>query len=284
MSSMRARHAPSNTRLPLLAVALAALLAGCQVAPPPATDPQATRKSEPFRNVYTQDKDSAPRERRDIDYHAIPDAVPKVEPRGKYGNKSPYVVLGRTYEVLPEARGYREEGGASWYGEKFQGFMTSSMEPYDMYAMTAAHKSLPIPSYVRVTNLENGRSVVVRVNDRGPFHEGRIIDLSWAAAQKLGYANVGTARVRVEAIDPQAPAEGDGRYFVQLGAFSRADSAQALVAQARGATRDPVSVASGEDALHRVRIGPYADRASAERARDTLRAGGLGAGTLVPAP
>lgn len=254
-------------------VVLALALAACQSAPP-------SRAPEPYRNVYKQDRDSAPAVRRDVDYASIPDAVPRPEPRGKYGNKSPYTVLGKTYEVLPEARGYRESGGASWYGEKFQGFKTSSMEPYDMYAMTAAHKTLPIPSYVRVTNVDNGRSVVVRVNDRGPFHEGRIIDLSWAAAQKLGYANVGTARVTVEAIVPDEPPPATA-FYVQLGAFAFPDAARRLGEAARGVTGDRVSVIAGDDTLHRVRVGPYEDRPSAERARDMLRDAGIGSPALV---
>src|SRR5690606_2357757 len=104
----------------------------------------------------------------------------------RYGNKSPYSVLGKTYRVMPDARNYVERGIASWYGNKFHGYMTSSLEPYDMYQFSAAHKTLPLPSYVRVTNLESGKSVVVRVNDRGPFHENRLIDLSYAAAVRIG--------------------------------------------------------------------------------------------------
>ncbi len=141
---------------------------------------------------------------RDIDVSNLPDAVPKVEPIRKAGNKSPYTVLGKTYQVLPSSLGYRERGIASWYGNKFHGRKTSNGEIYSMYEMTAAHKSLPIPSYVKVTNLDNGRTVVVRVNDRGPFHGSRIIDLSYAAAKKLDYSNKGTANVEVVAIDPMA--------------------------------------------------------------------------------
>lgn len=141
---------------------------------------------------------------RDIDVSNLPDAVPKVEPIRKAGNKSPYTVLGKTYLVLPSSLGYRERGIASWYGNKFHGRKTSNGEIYSMYEMTAAHKSLPIPSYVKVTNLDNGRTVVVRVNDRGPFHGSRIIDLSYAAAKKLDYSNKGTANVEVVAIDPRS--------------------------------------------------------------------------------
>lgn len=131
----------------------------------------------------------------------IEDAVPRPDPIISRGNKSPYTVNGQTYEVLDSAADYRQEGIGSWYGTKFHGRQTSNGETYSLYAMTAAHRSLPIPSYVRVTNRENGRSTVVRVNDRGPFHSDRIIDLSYAAASKLGYANNGTARLTVEALE-----------------------------------------------------------------------------------
>ena len=141
--------------------------------------------------------DSVPDDVPDVD--AIPEPEVRAEPRSRAGNKS-YSVLGKRYQVLDSAHGYAEEGLASYYGKKFHGRRTSSQEVYDMYAFTAAHKTLPLPSFARVTNLDNGRSVVVRVNDRGPFHAGRVIDLSYAAAVKLGYRDRGTARVRVEAL------------------------------------------------------------------------------------
>jgi rare lipoprotein A len=138
-----------------------------------------------------------------FDPRSIPDAVPPgPEPPSRYGNAEAYEVFGRTYRVLESSRGYDEVGEASWYGEDFHGRPTSSREPFDMYAMTAAHKSLPLPAYVEVENLDNGRKAVVRVNDRGPFHEGRIIDLSYAAALKLGVVGPGVARVRVRAVGP----------------------------------------------------------------------------------
>lgn len=134
------------------------------------------------------------------------DAIPEPEvvhvERSRYGNRSPYTVLGQQYTVLDDHSGFVEEGLASYYGNKFHGRRTSNQEVYDMYAFTAAHKSLPLPSFARVTNLDNGKSVVVRVNDRGPFHEGRVIDLSYAAAVKLGYRETGTARVQVQALLP----------------------------------------------------------------------------------
>jgi len=139
---------------------------------------------------------------------AVPDAVPKPEVKTRSGNPESYEIDGKVYRVLDTSEGYRETAMASWYGQAFQGRRTSSGEPYDMYQMTAAHKTLPIPTYVRVTNMENGRSVVVRVNDRGPFIEGRIIDLSLVAAQKLDMVRNGTARVEVVALDP--PARGPG--------------------------------------------------------------------------
>jgi rare lipoprotein A len=138
---------------------------------------------------------------RTLNTENIKDAVPKREPITKAGNKSPYTVLGQTYVLLPTTKGYHATGIASWYGTKFDGQSTSNGETYDVYAMTAAHKTLPIPCYVLVTNLENNRQAIVRVNDRGPFVSNRIIDLSYAAAVKLGYANKGTAYVEVAAID-----------------------------------------------------------------------------------
>lgn len=147
--------------------------------------------------------DRPPDEDRDVSN--IPDAVPRVEPRSRYGNPKSYKVLGKRYYVMASAHGYKERGIASWYGKKFHGRLTSNREPYDMFAMTAAHKTLPLPTYVRVTNLDNGRSVVVRVNDRGPFHGGRIIDLSYAAAKKLGISQRGTGHVEVVALDPSQP-------------------------------------------------------------------------------
>jgi len=133
----------------------------------------------------------------------IPDAVPRFEPLARLGNPDSYVVFGRRYYIKKSARGYVERGLASWYGQPFHGRQTSSGETYDMYAMSAAHKTLPLPTYVRVTNLENGRSVVVRINDRGPFQDDRVIDLSYTAAVKLGMKNQGTARVEVRAIEPR---------------------------------------------------------------------------------
>lgn len=284
--------------------ALLMLLGGCQsLAPPAATAPAvpppaapaetapAAAVKEPFRNVYTQEQDSAPAAQHDADHTAIPEPVPQREARSRYGNKSPYVVNGRTYRVLTdsEADGYRGEGIASWYGRKFHGFMTSGMERYDMHALTAAHTSLPIPSYVRVTNLENGKSVVVRVNDRGPFHPDRLIDLSWAAANRLDYTNRGTTRVRVEALAlPTATAVAanstDERFFVQLGAFAFADAANRLAEQVRGTLGENPQVTAGDDLLHRVRLGPYPGRSDAEKMRDRLRDAGLGQPTLIAAP
>ncbi|GHA82892.1 septal ring lytic transglycosylase RlpA family protein [Cognatilysobacter bugurensis] len=143
------------------------------------------------------------------DYLPDVDAIPEPEitdiPRSNVGNRSSYTVLGKTYHVLDTSRGYVEQGLASYYGQKFHGRRTSNLEVYDMYAFTAAHKTLPLPSFARVTNLDTGKSVVVRVNDRGPFHDGRVIDLSYAAAVKLGITQAGTGRVEVRAVHPDDP-------------------------------------------------------------------------------
>ena len=145
---------------------------------------------------------------RTLSPNNIKDAVPRKEPRSKYGNPESYVVMGKRYYTLKTARGYSERGVASWYGKKFHGRKTSSGEIYDMYKMTAAHKGLPLPTYVQVRNLDNGRTAVVKVNDRGPFHDNRIIDLSYAAALKLDVADKGTAFVEVRALDDSGRPSG----------------------------------------------------------------------------
>lgn len=195
----------------LLAALLLAACAGEK--PKPAPSPATTRTAKkPWRPLgpYTPGGlyapgvvDGAPAVPPDV--ANLPEPVPHPEPLARYGNRSPYVVLGKRYTVLPSAAGYDEVGVASWYGTKFDGRVTSSLEPYDLSQFSAAHRTLPLPSYARVTNLENGRSVIVRINDRGPFHDGRLIDLSYAAAIKLGVHVHGTARVEVRGIDTGAP-------------------------------------------------------------------------------
>lgn len=149
---------------------------------------------------YSIKQDVGPTKHRDMTNAA--DAIPKVEPKSRGGNKSRYEVWGQTYSVMPSSLGFTQQGMASWYGQKFHGHLTSNGETYDMYSMSAAHKSLPLPTYARITNLANNKMVIVRVNDRGPFHGDRVIDLSYAAASKLDYRKTGVAQVLVEAIDP----------------------------------------------------------------------------------
>ena len=222
----------------------------------------------------------------------VPDAVPKDEPYHKYANR-PYTVFGRTYVPVLNKEPTKERGIASWYGKKFQGQKTSSGEPYDMFAMTAAHPTLPIPSYAKVTNLKNGKSVVVRINDRGPFHSNRIIDLSYAAASKIGIAGPGSGMVEVErvfgpaplAATPVAPpaqpivetnmvVEDDRRLWLQLGAFTSRESAEAFrdkAARDLSWNHEPLDV-SPREGLYRVRLGPYATRTEADAIADKVRA------------
>jgi rare lipoprotein A len=296
--------------------------------PPPGADaPQsvspAQRRARPDRpGEYTAGglyrpgvPDSGPAVPPDVS--ALKEPEPKDEPRARYGNRTPYTVLGRSYHVMESARGYRERGIASWYGEKFHGRATSSLEPYDMYAFTAAHKTLPLPTYARVTNLENGRSVVVRVNDRGPFHDGRVIDLSYAAAIKLGMHVRGTAQVEVQALVGRdaptraaapAPARSGGtnavppargsvvarptsrsdsrapKTYVQVASFGDEDNAQRLVDRLEDADLEPVRIARAKvrgDRVYRVRIGPFDARDAAERLATQVRALGFGQPTLV---
>ena len=180
-------------RYPVLA--LAVLVAACSSSPPQRPG-----------GYY---KDDGPHANPPANLASIPDAEPRNEPLHKYANR-PYEVFGKKYTPLAAVQPFRQRGLASWYGKRFHGQKTSSGEVYDMYKMTAAHPTLPIPSYVRVTSVANGRSVVVRINDRGPFHAGRVIDLSYVAAYKLGYIAAGSAQVDVEAVVPGQPARRAG--------------------------------------------------------------------------
>ena len=223
----------------------------------------------------------------------IPDAVPRSEPPSEFGNPHAYIVHGETYRTMASSRGYVERGIASWYGRKFHRRLTSSHEPYDMFAMTAAHRSLPLPTYVRVTHLENGRSAVLRVNDRGPFHPGRIIDLSYAAAVKLGIADSGSGPVEVRAVeldvdDRSAPLTRAAplalHYFVQVGAFSNeqnATRALLLANRVRPGMASLLAVRKEERTLHRVRVGPLAGLEEADRVLAGLNEVGLDSGRVV---
>lgn len=248
-------------------VGLTFFLAACSVRPPSQSRPleqDSPHSSAPKR--YHIDQDSAPL--RPIRQDEVLDAIPQADPILTVGNLSPYVIDGVTYNVLEDYRDYREQGTASWYGAKFSGHKTSNGELYDLYKPSAAHKTLPIPTYVRVTNLDNGKSIVVRVNDRGPFHPDRIIDLSYAAAVKLGYMEQGTATVEVEVIeiggveDRRDPIYGDYRYL-QLGAFGKEASAKTLVQALKPLLTAEVFISVVESdgtSLYRVRVGPVNDK------------------------
>ena len=192
---------PNNKPLKLVAfAALAVLVASCTTSRTPTQkSPSTAVRAQPGLDINRAHKDGAPW--WDVDVSRIPDATPTLH-TGPY-KANPYTVLGKTYFPLQESKTYVASGTASWYGTKFHGQNTANGEVYDLYGMSAAHKTLPLPSYVRVTNLDNNKTVILRVNDRGPFYSDRIIDLSYAAAKKLGYAETGTARVKVEGIDPQ---------------------------------------------------------------------------------
>ena len=237
---------------------------------------------------YHVEQDSAPL--RPISQDEVFDAIPQADPILRFGNVSPYVIDGVTYHVLEDYRDYREQGTASWYGAKFSGHKTSNGELYDLYQPSAAHKTLPIPSYARVTNLDNGKSIVVRVNDRGPFHSDRIIDLSYAAAVKLGYMEQGTAQVEVEVMevvgveDRRDPLYGNYRYL-QLGAFGREASAQTLVEALKPLLTAEVFVSAVESdgtLLYRVRVGPVDDKSHLLAVQQQLLDSGYDAGQPLP--
>lgn len=283
---------------------IATVLVGCGSSGGPYVE------GNPNARLYTLKQDRGPSSGVNLDH--VANAVPRAEPKSRGGNKSPYRVLGKTYHVMPSAVGYKKRGTASWYGKKFHGHKTSNGETYDMYAMSAAHKSVPLPTYLRVTNLDNGRHVIVRANDRGPFHGNRLIDLSYAAAYKLDMLKKGTARVEVEAITPgrggvavtPAPAAiaaapaivtpakvaasqvsvPPGRYF-QLGAFSTRQAAVNVQRDAGGIVPEmavrvvPVTIAGNQ--LYRVQVGPIQSGYPVENTLDLLQRAGYNGVRIV---
>jgi rare lipoprotein A len=255
-----------------IALTATLILAGCASAPP---------KSD--GGYYLDD---GPGASPPADIEAIPDAVPRAEPINRATTR-PYTVLGRSYRPYTRHQAYRVRGLASWYGKRYHGKQTANGETYDMYAMTAAHTVLPLPSYARVTNLSNGRSVVVRVNDRGPFHDDRVLDVSYAAAYKLGFVDEGSAMVEIEVIIPGetstagAPVvamtepppragpltSGESGIFLQLGAFSDRDNAQVFVRRVRSDMvwlGDSIHLYKSGN-LYKVHAGPYDNRVAADR-------------------
>ena len=308
MNQPTCRHSlPHPLRTPLIALAVAAYLAGCaSVADKRAekTQPAQTARGETTAPPYKGGgyyKDDGPGRNVPTNLDQVPDAVPKVEPPHRYANDA-YKVMGKTYQPIAADKPYKEKGLASWYGRKFHGKNTSSGEPYDMYAMSAAHATLPIPSYARVTNLNNGQSVLVRVNDRGPFHDGRIIDLSYTAAYKLDVLK-GVAPVEVELVSAAAapdsfiaqanevqavspireastpapsaqPAPAGEAIYLQLGAYANPISADALLARASAKlSRDFPGVMRLEvGGLHKVQAGPFLTADAARQAAARIRA------------
>ena len=282
------RLLPSTTRL-LLLMAGVLMLAGCAsngiIAPP------------------IEPSDSAPRAQVNID--SVPDAVPQPEPYSKYGNPYSYEVNGKTYTTLKNSKGYVERGIASWYGTKFHGRRTSSGDPYNLYDMTAAHKTLPLPTYAQITNLDNGRSIVVKINDRGPFHDDRIIDLSYVAAMKLDIVKNGTGRVELRAIDPYAPTAhlvqaettvtapepatvatppaSSQNLFLQVGAFSSFSNAESLRNRLSNIAASPIVISKSDQPqpLYRVRIGPLSSDQEAQQLAQRLMQMGITQTSMV---
>lgn len=239
------------------------------------TERSATGKSSQAGGYYLDD---GPGAISPAELARIPDAIPRAEPL-RIANSRPYTALGQQYTPMKQYQPYKQRGVASWYGKRYHGNQTASGEPYDMYAMTAAHTTLPIPSYVRVSNPENGRSVVVRVNDRGPFLHERLIDLSYVAAHKLGIVQNGSAIVDVELIDTSAPAKANkaAGVYVQVGAFKSQENADRLrndlQQQNLTMTKDgrivPIHSWYNEN-TYRVRLGPYMNRSEADQAANRI--------------
>ncbi|WP_063661786.1 septal ring lytic transglycosylase RlpA family protein [Aliivibrio fischeri] len=247
-------------RILLLVVSL--ILAGC------ASEPPKSSSDEPNAGRYQIDNDIAPN--MPISVEHIEDAHPRYEPKSLYGNKD-YTLLGKDYPIVKEPKGFTQEGISSWYGKKFHGHKTSNGEVYDMYSMSAAHKTLPLPSYVKVTNKDNGKTAIVRVNDRGPFHEGRIIDLSFAAAAKLDVLKTGTANVKIEYISvakPTNPQEwhaiDPNQYHIQMVAVKNEQSADKIAKKLEAQFNAPTNIIKSGN-VYRVRLGPFIDRDRADK-------------------
>jgi rare lipoprotein A len=238
-------------------------------------------------NYYSSSADGAPLN-ANMDVSQIPNAQPEVEPLCKYGNMSSYRVDGETYHVLKSCSGYDERGIASWYGTRFHGHRTSCGEPYNLYGMTAASKVLPLPTFVQVTNLKNGRQCIVKVNDRGPFHENRIIDLSFVAAKKLGIYPAGTGLVEVKAIDPSNPEAvlstptvlpSNPQIYLQIGAFAQRTNADNLAALIQSYTSAPIHIHAAvvnNVMLYRVQVGPLTNVDSSDALHHELIVAKLG--------
>ena len=247
------------------------LLAGCQSAHEVVDHDQSARnKIVSHKKISPTDRDGPPPGPLPTKFRKV---TPVHEPLSRYGNPDIYQVNGHTYEVMTSSSGYRTRGLASWYGTKFHSKRTSSGEDYDMYALTAAHKTLPIPCYVRVKNLDNGRVAIVKVNDRGPFHDGRVIDLSYAAAAKLGLFPKGTANVEIEALTTTKTAHA-AHYYLQAGAFSSSQLAEALRNKLSKLSPSPVFIEHYQQRFL-VRVGPFANRVMADSLKQTLARNGV---------
>jgi rare lipoprotein A len=279
-----------DSLIPILAAAV--LAAGCASEPGGESKRQAKPEPLPVSQLLRRPggfyNDDAPDGPIPVNLDTLADASPRAEAFIRRANE-PYTVFGKEYLPYKALVEYRRQGTVSWYGRKFHGQRTWSGEVYDMYAMTAAHPTLPIPSYARITNLENRRSAVVRINDRGPFHSGRIMDVSYAAAHKLGFAQSGAATVEVESIlfqraasappePPEPPAslqatQDRGAIFLQLGAFGSSDNADSfrdkLQPQLAEMQLSPHTVQ--RDRLYRVQVGPFTTRPSANQTAEKLR-------------
>lgn len=248
-------------------VVLMFFLGACQTTRQPSSN-----DSKPS-HYSTEIKDSAPLGPIPTFFKAI---IPRHEPLSPYGNPSSYRVFGKIYQVMPSAHGYKERGLASWYASKFHKQRTSSGEPYDMYALTAAHRTLPLPTYLKVKNLDNGREIIVKVNDRGPFHQGRLLDLSYGAAVKLGIFPKGTARVEIEAVATQAPhqAPRKGQYYLQVGAFQSKALAYQLKNKLNRLSRVSVNVLNIRG-RYIVKMGPFVDSHASEKMKNQLHQQGI---------
>lgn len=244
------------------------------------------KNMDPNKGRYSLKNDKMPLNPPNVEH--VPNATPKYEPYSRRGNK-PYTVYGESYNVMNTGQGFSEMGRASWYGEKFHGYETSNGEPYDMYSMSGAHKTLPLPSYAKITNLDNNKQVIIRINDRGPFHSDRILDVSYAAAYKLGMLGKGTARIKLDVIyvgslaatnSAVASAQDSGNHYIQLVASKDQQKLKKIAKELENKYQVQSRVQAANN-MFRLQLGPIGQPELADRLLNKVKQDGYPEGYMV---
>ena len=261
-------------------------LVACSSSPNQASSSTNKKNMDPNKGRYSLKNDKLPLNPPNVDH--VPNATPKYEPYSRRGNK-PYTVYGESYTVMNTGQGFSETGRASWYGEKFHGYETSNGEPYDMYSMSGAHKTLPLPSYARITNLDNNKQVIIRINDRGPFHSDRILDVSYAAAYKLGMLGKGTARIKLDVVyvgsvaatnSAIASAQDTGNHYIQLVASKDKAKLNTMAKNLERKYQVKTRVQAANN-MFRLQLGPIGQPELADKLLNNVQQNGFPEGYIV---